>query len=503
VVGTVTNVDSDTVPAGNVVSQAPLGGSLVASGSAVDLVVSSGPATIAFTEITGSAGVAGPNTFGGHGGQWTDVDGNGLPDLYVTMNFQPTDMPDLFYRNLGGNVFEEQGVVSGIDNFDTGSHGGIWADLDNDGDYDLFNGSYDQNRIYQNNGDGIFTDVTASAGLPVLSLPTRGVVAFDMEGDGDLDLFAVSNSQGTADPVDEPNELYRNDGAFTFTAVSGGDLINAPAGQGTTAVDYDNDGDIDIFAGNRTGPVNILQNDGTGVFAQLTPSSIGINEESRDGVSFADVNNDGWLDLMLNKHLFIAAGNGQFTFSRTFESATNHYMGGFADLDNDGDWDLAFPGNNYVYLNDGAGNFSASDTFALGTVNDPRCVTFADIDQDGDIDFFYAQKRTFNRLVRNDLNSSNRWIKISLQRASGQVGAPGARVTVFEAGGLGDNTRRIIWAEANTQQGYLAQNDPTLHFGVNGNNTVDILVEFHGGGIATVMNVATNATYLILEDPPL
>jgi hypothetical protein len=77
------------------------------------------------------------------------------------------------------------------------------------------------------------------------------------------------------------------------------------------------------------------------------------------------------------------------------------------------------------------------------------------------------------------------------------------RVTVFEAGGLGDNTRRIIWAEANTQQGYLAQNDPTLHFGVNGNNTVDILVEFHGGGIATVMNVATNATYLILEDPPL
>jgi hypothetical protein len=501
-VGSVTNVDSDLVPAGNVVSQVPPGGSLAEPGSAVDLAVSSGPAAIAFTEITASAGVAGPGTFGGHGGKWADVDGNGLPDLYVTMNFLPTDMPDLFYRNQGGNVFEEQGVSSGIDNFDTGSHGGVWADLDNDGDYDLFNGSYDQNRIYRNDGTGIFTDVTVSSGLPARSLPTRGVVAFDMEGDGDLDLFAVSNSQGTADPADEPNELYRNDGGLIFTEISVGALVNAPAGQGTTAVDYDNDGDLDIFAGNRTGPVNILQNDGNGVFTQITPTTIGIDQESRDGVSFADLNNDGWLDLMLNKHLFIATGNGQFTYSRTFESATNHYMGGFADLDNDGDWDLAFPGNNYVYLNDGNANFSTSNTFSLGTINDPRCVSFADVDKDGDVDFFYAQKREFNRLVRNDLSSSNRWVKILLQRASGQLGAPGARVTIFEAGGLGENSRRIVWAEANAQQGYLAQDDPELHLGVGASFVVDVLVEFHGGTTVTVTDVVTNASYLVQESPP-
>jgi lysophospholipase L1-like esterase len=304
------------------------------------------------------------------------------------------------------------------------------------------------------------------------------------------------------DPAGEPNELYRNDGGFTFTPITSGALVNAPAGQGAAAVDYDNDGDLDIFAGNRTGPVNILQNNGNGLFTAITPSTIGIDQEARDGVSFADVNNDGWLDLMLNKHLFLATGGGQFVFSRTFESAVNHYMGGFADLDNDGDWDLAFPGNNYVYLNDGNGNFSASDTFSLGAVNDPRCVSFADIDQDGDLDFFYAQKRAFNQLVRNDLDNNNRWIKVSLQRVSGQIGAPGTRVSIYESGGLGDETRRIIWAEANAQQGYLAQNDPQLHLGVGVRGFVDILVEFPGGVMATATGVPTDSSYLIQESDP-
>jgi hypothetical protein len=69
-------------------------------------------------------------------------------------------------------------------------------------------------------------------------------------------------------------------------------------------------------------------------------------------------------------------------------------MGGFADLDNDGDFDLVFPGRNYVYLNDGTGTFTQGATFTLGSVADPRSVAFADVDQDGDLDFFYAQKDT-------------------------------------------------------------------------------------------------------------
>jgi hypothetical protein len=455
--------------------------------------------TLDFTDVTTSAGVAGPSTFGGHGIQFADVDEDTLVDFYVTRNFEPRDMGELFYHNNGNGMFDEEAAARGIVNFDTGSHGGVWADLDNDGDFDLFNGSYDQNRVYRNNGNGFFADVTAGSGLPIQSLPTRGVIAFDMDRDGDLDLFAVSNSGGSNDPPGELNEVYRNDDAFSFTPVAAGALESAPAGQGAVAVDFDNDGDLDVFAGNRTGPVNVLRNNGSGVFSQVAPATIGLDREARDGISFADIDNDGRLDLLLNKHLFRAIGDGQFTFVRTFESATNHYMGGFADLDNDGDFDLAFPGRNYVYLNDGSGSFSPSTAFPMGTVNDPRCVAFGDIDNDGDLDIAYAQKRLFNLLVRNDLESTNRWIKVGLRGASGQAGGLGARVIVYEPGGLGDSARRITWTEQTGAYGYLAQNDPVLLLGVGKFGSVDMRVAFPGGGTVDLRDIATNTAHFVTE----
>jgi hypothetical protein len=455
--------------------------------------------TTEFRDITTAAGVAGLSTFGGHGIQFMDVDKDSLVDFYVTRNFEPTDMADLFYHNNGDGTFDEEAALRRIENFDTGSHGGVWADFDNDGDLDLFNGSYDQNRLYRTNGRGFFLDVTANSGFPSQSLPTRGVIAFDMDADGDLDIFAVSNSSGSNDPPGEFNEVYRNNGGLSFTPVAAGDLESAPAGQGAVAVDFDNDGDLDVFAGNRTGPVNVLRNRGNGVFDQVSPASIGLDREARDGISFADIDNDGRLDLLLNKHLFRATGNGQFTFVRTFESATNHYMGGFADLDNDGDFDLAFPGRNYVYLNDGSGSFSPSTAFAIGTINDPRCVAFGDIDNDGDLDIAYAQKRRFNLLVRNDLQSTNHWIKVGLRRASGQAGAFGARIFVYEPGGLGDSARRIIWTEQTGAYGYLAQNDPLLHFGVGNFGSVDLRVVFPGGSTVDFRDVATNTVHILTE----
>ncbi|MCH8059096.1 MAG: VCBS repeat-containing protein, partial [Proteobacteria bacterium] len=457
-----------------------------------------GPVT-AFTDITAAAGVTSPAEFGGHGAQFADVDGNGLADIYVTRNFQPTDMPELFYKNQGAGIFLEEAATRGIENFDTGSHGGVWADFDNDGDFDLFNGSYGQNRLYENNGNGVFTDVTMAAGLPVQSFPTRAAIAFDMDGDGDLDIFAVSNFRGTNDPPGELNEVYRNDGGFTFTPVSAGDLEAAPAGQGALAVDFDNDGDLDVFAGNRTGPMNVLVNNGAGIFTLIDPASIGLSISAADGITAADVNNDGLLDLMLDQHLFLGTGSGQFSFSRSFETTSNHYMGGFADLDNDGDYDLVFPGRNYIYLNDGSGTFTASNVFAIGTINDPRSVSFADIERDGDLDFYIAQKRASDLLIRNDTAAAGNWLKISLTRLSGQIGAFGARVTVYEAGWLGDPARRIMWKEATSATGYLAQDDPELHFGLGTETLVDVRVVFLGGAVVNLTNIPSNVLVLVSE----
>ena len=247
------------------------------------------------------------------------------------------DMPDLFFYNQGDNNFSEEAAARGIDDLDGGSHGATFADLDNDGDYDLFNGTtYSgsgataMNNLFRNNGAGIFTEVTAVSGIPDRDWPTRGVIAFDMDGDGDLDLFCVTNYQGSADPSGEKNEVYRNEGNLQFTPINSGILYTAPVGQGATDTDYDGDGDIDVWAGNRTGPVNILQNDGSGNFTLIDPTSIGITEEARDGITMGDIDNDGDLDMVFGSDpkgfLYRNNGDGTFTLLRSF-SGTEGYMG--------------------------------------------------------------------------------------------------------------------------------------------------------------------------------
>ncbi len=221
---------------------------------------------LSFTDITVGVGVGDPAP-GGHGIFFSDADGNGFPDLYITMNIGPP-LADRFFVNAGGS-FAELAAARGISDVDFGSHGGVWADLDNDGDYDLVNGTTyrgdaiegEPNDVYRNDGNASFSDVTPAA-IRARAEGTRQVLAFDMERDGDLDLFTVSGWQGSGDPAGERNEVYRNDGGFQLAPITSGALYNAPAGQGATDTDYDGDGDIDVIAGNRDGTLNVLRNDG-------------------------------------------------------------------------------------------------------------------------------------------------------------------------------------------------------------------------------------------------
>jgi hypothetical protein len=376
----------------------------------------------------------------------------------------------------------------------------VWADLDNDGYFDLYNGATgdvsatgsasDINRLYHNDGNGTFTDVTpaeAAAGA------TRGVLAVDIERDGDLDLLAVNGWQGQGDdqPSEQFNEIYRNDGGLSFTYLDTGAFQEAPAGQGATASDFDGDGDIDVFAANQ-GPVNVLENVG-GTFVQRDASTHGIStaHEARDGVTTADVDNDGHIDLLLTGdgygHLYLNDGDGTFTHRQSF-SATEGYMGGFADLDNDGDLDLVFAGDNRVWVNDGTGFFPTSVSLSIGAVDDPRSIAFADIDNDGDLDFFVAQKRTTNRLIRNDYSGGNRWLEVRLIGPQGQAGAFGTTVRAYVAG----TDTLIAFREARGAYGYVAQDDPVLHFGLGAVQTVDIVVTFLSGPPVVLTDVPAN-----------
>jgi len=455
-----------------------------------------------FTNITQSAGTSGPTErgrTGGHGVMFADADGDGLPDLYITMIFDDP-MPELFYRNLGGGRFAEEGRQRGIADFDGGSHGACFADLDNDGDYDLFNGTtWDNpqypavNNVFRNDGRGYFTDVTGQTGIPAdRTWPTRGVLTFDMDGDGDLDLFCVTNYQGTADPPGERNEVYRNDGGMRFSPIEAGALSTAPCGQGATDTDFDGDGDIDVIAANRSGDVNILRNDGKGLFALVSPASVGIGHRATDGITTADVDNDDDLDILLagdnQGHLYLNRGDGQFRFGQAF-SQTDGYMGGFADLDNDGDGDLVFAGDDVCYLNDGRGRFTSGPPIPAPGINDPRGIAFADIDADGDLDFAVGCKRSGNQLIRNDAAPAN-WLKVRLVSPQGQAGAFGAKTRIYPAGQPGGTLLGL--RESRSNDGYLGQNDPVLHFGLGPLGAVDVSVTFLDGTTVNCRGVTAN-----------
>ena len=465
-------------------------------------------ARLSFTDITLSAGTGGPTEpgrLGGHAVAFADVDGDGFADLYITMLFDDP-MPDLFFYNTGNSTFRNEGAARGIDDFDGGSHGACFADLDNDGDYDLVNGTtYEKpqspgvNNIFRNDGRGYFSDVTAGSGIAgEAGWPTRAVLAFDMDADGDLDLFTVTNYRGSEDPAGERNEIYRNLGGMRFEPAECETLAAAPAGQGAIDTDFDGDGDVDVIAANRTGPVNIMRNDGAGKFRLVAPESIGIEHRAEDGVSAGDLDNDGDLDLVLAGddygHVYMNRGDGTFVYRQSF-SETDGYMAGIADLDNDGDLDLAFAGDDVVYLNDGTGRFVAGPRVPVDGIHDPRAVAFADIDGDGDLDFAVGCKRSRNWLVRNDLDSGN-WLKVKLVSPQGQAGAFGAKVRLYAAGRSG-GPAILGMREARSNNGYLGQNDPVLHFGLGGAGRVDVEVTFLDGSRVMRTGVRANQTITI------
>lgn len=203
---------------------------------------------------------------------------------------------------------------------------------------------------------------------------------------------------------------------------------------------------------------------------------------------FADVNGDGRPDLYLTNnfqdtgvradYLFMNQNASLFTEeaqSRGIDDLDGGSHGAtWADLDNDGDLDLVFAGDDEVFVNQGDGIFVAGPSLPTAGINDPRAIAFVDIDNDGDLDFAVAAKRSRNWLLRNDFNSGN-WLKVKLVSPSGQAGAFGAKVWVRPAG---DAITLIGMREAKGNHGYLAQDDPVLHFGLGSRTLVDVFVDY-------------------------
>jgi DNA/RNA endonuclease YhcR with UshA esterase domain len=222
----------------------------------------------------------------GVGTSWADYDGDGDLDLYVTNRFEA----NVLYQNDGDGTFTDVTSAAGVGNTGNGA-GTAWADYDGDGDLDLYvaNDNGEANVLYQNNGDGTFTDVTSAASVGHMG-SDQGPAWADYDGDGDLDLHVAD--YGAA------NVLYRNDGDGTFTDVTSSASVGyAPSSLGTAWADYDGDGDLDLYVTNSHTANVLYQNDGDGTFTDVTSStSVGHTGNSR-AAAWADYDGDGDLDL--------------------------------------------------------------------------------------------------------------------------------------------------------------------------------------------------------------
>lgn len=249
-----------------------------------------------FLDVSQSAGITKEGGVIGHT-IWSDYDRDGWVDLFQA---NTTDSVRSFlYHNERDETFSEVSEGSGLGEFITNS--AIWFDFDNDGSPDLFLANEGLNKLYLNNGNGTFTDITNSAGVG--GEPNWNSVVGcvgDFDGDGFFDLYVVNIFSKT--PV--RNALYRNNRNRTFTDVTEA-TETEDVGDGRTCawVDFDGDGRIDLFTTNHVNPSRLFRNLGNGRFVDVAPQ-VGLDSPiDVFGAAWGDYNNDGFMDVFLNGHI--------------------------------------------------------------------------------------------------------------------------------------------------------------------------------------------------------
>lgn len=310
-----------------------------------------------------------------------DLDGDGDLDLFVANDNSPNQ---LLLNDGHGRFTDATAGRFVMQPGNNASHSVDLADIDGDGDLDILIGNDDNlsNRVYQNNGAGVFTDVTATALPPNLEFTVAQVVA-DFDGDGDVDWFTVDFGQC---------HFYENNGAGVFIDVSATRLVGLPSlGANRYAVtpfaaDIDMDGDLDVMiqASTSTTTCFLLLNQG-GV---LSPSPTQIaGGATSSTVWFADVDNDGDPDIFANegRRLLQNQGNGTFVdvTATAFPTQPSNGLASF-DVDNDGDIDLIT--STTLWINNGNGTFVAVTAAVTLPWGYNLGVASADFDGDGDID---------------------------------------------------------------------------------------------------------------------
>jgi hypothetical protein len=502
---------------------------------------------IRFADITDRAGVRvmhhpDPNDIWtiGTGVAMADYDQDGWLDIYVVDHYGPNV---LFHNNRDG-TFTDVAVAAGVANPQGFGGGAAFADYDNDGDQDLYVGNFGNNVLYRNNGDGTFTDVTAMAGVQGFGR-TLSVAWGDYDGDSFLDIYVANHINGRGLPLDlYPNPtlrdyLYHNNGDGTFTDVT--DLLPGRRGNDDGYgfiggfLDYDNDGDADIYLVNDK--FTSLRGDVTPNFLWRNDGSDGqggwvfrdVSKEARAdivldgmGLGVGDYDRDGYLDMYFSNigSAVLLRNNGDGTFSQAQNlagvgqaAARNQRLVSwgceFADFDNDGWEDLylclgylatifnnPLQQPNALFKNNGDGTFT--NIGRISGAADPgvtRTAAMGDIDNDGFVDIFLSNWNGPSALYRN-LGNQNHWLTIEARGTVSNRNGIGARVTVITPEGV----RQIREIRSGSSLG--AGSEIVAHFGLGSQTEVSrVEIRWPSGRMQVLENVRADQKLLVTEPP--
>ena len=499
----------------------------------------------------------------GSGGAWFDYDQDGDWDLYLVNCQGDASIINALFENIGNGKFIR---VKNSGAEDDGEGMAVsTADYNNDGYPDLLITNYGDFKLFRNNGDKTFSDVTLNS-FPegIMDWWYGGSAWGDYDNDGDLDLYITGyvdfsrRPQYTSlrFPMDFgglPNTLYKNNGDGTFSDVTASTGVLDDASRKSMQVifnDFNEDRLPDIFVTNDTDANGFYLNRGDGTFKAFSgPSGLSTTDGSM-GVALGDFNKDGLTDLVYTN--FAAEVNTLATlvdnkssndgklrnavFIHDFESPLLHkltwpkvsWAPGLFDLDNDTDLDLFFANghlnsvsgdnrqSNLLFENDGRGRYTdiseRSGILATGK-RIHRSAIFADYDDDGRVDIFvtvngqqvedgqgnniFDPNQGKGILFHNETKSDNNWLKVRLEGTKSNRDGFGATVSIT-AGPVKDEQALI------SGQGYFSANAKEIYFGLGLIDTIEkIDVSWPSGIDQTFENIPANQTVYIVEGETL
>jgi hypothetical protein len=442
-----------------------------------------------------------PQPYGylGFGCGFADLDGDGDPDVIV---MGAADGHVGLFENSGDGHFVDRSATSGVPALFEGSSFSA-ADIDRDGDVDLYFTQFGQaNVLMKNQGNFHFTNVTAQAGVGDAGAGKAAIFG-DYDDDGDLDLYVCNYNGIVDDSIDTTNRLYRNQGNGEFEDVSEAQGVDDP-GHGFQAVwfDYDADGDVDLYLSNDRGHLppayhgNQLWRNDDGALVNVSAGSGADVHLFSMGVACGDFDGNGAPDLYCTNvsnypdgfnPLLMNQGDGTFvelsSAAGVADWATS-WGSVFFDYNNDTYMDLYVNNMNVANVMYVCGEHFPCDERAadLGLLGEPTpsfTTAIADVDGDGDLDLLSNDLVANVNLYINNSVDQGRWIRFELLGVSGLAHAVGGRVSIR----IGNRwMMQEVLAGGN---GYLGQNETIVHFGLGLHDNVDEVVAQWPGGRVT------------------